>query len=356
MNGYYLYRMDRDRPEECARDLKARGFTAVVAPPTPGAARACREAGLEVYACLGAFSLREGDPEEYLAEDAFGVRKPWFHSGCPNEPALLARSLARAAALAAEEGTAGVFLDGARFASPEPGEEPFVSCFCPRCMEKGRALGFDMDRMRREARAFAAVPGAPVPEDWLRFRAECTREVFAAYNTAVRAAGKKAGAFVFAPSLARLVGQGFVYDGSGGPEQPDLLAPMLYRLYGERPGTACLNSEYAALAAFFQRRGDEDVSAEIARLTGVTPPAGDPDRLRADGFSPEAIARETLAASAGQGTLAPILQLDDGRLAESVAAARAAGAAAVGFFAYAPDKMSFLDPLTETPQLRKKED
>ena len=341
MSGLYLFGLDRDEPRKCAQTLKKMGFEAVVSPGGQDAAQACRDEGLAVWACVGAFSLREGDPESYLAEDAFGRRRPWFHSGCPNEPALWARSLERAAQAGAE----AVFLDGARFASPEPGEELFLSCFCPRCMRKGEALGYDMEKLRADVRRFAETPGAPVPEEWLLLRRETVREYFAAFNRAVRSAGAKAGAFVFAPSLARLVGQGFVYEGESGPEVPDLLAPMLYRRYAPRPGIACLNAEYAALAEFLRRRGDGDVPARIEQITGVRVPQAEPERLREEGFPPESVARETAAASASGAVLAPILQLDDERLPESVSAAREGGAEMVGLFAYRREFARFLEKL-----------
>lgn len=326
---YYMFSMDAERPEDCAREMRLRGISAVVSPPSARAAEACHREGLDVYACLGAFGMKKGDPDSWLSRDAFGDARKWFGSGCPCEDALFTRNLNASIDVAKAVDAKGIFADGLRFASPAPGDELFFSCFCPQCMAYGEKLGFDMERMRAETFAFAKTPGAAVPADWLAFRETRIREAFSVFRARLDEEGLASGAFTFADSLAPLVGQT-----ANATKGLSILAPMLYRRYRKRPGIACLNDEYAALCELFQSRGDADPAASISMLTGVSP-TGDGDAIRDNGFAPPVIAKETARSrKAFSGVLAPILQLDDELLSQSVRAATEAGADAVGFFAY----------------------
>ncbi|HML49557.1 MAG TPA: hypothetical protein PKE04_22700, partial [Clostridia bacterium] len=241
----YMFGMDLDQPDACARTLKARGIGAVVATPTPAVAEACARHGLALYACAGALSIA-GRADIKPCLDVYGQPRVWFGSGCPNDPALLETRLEQAERLAKTPGLAGIFLDGARFASPASAEGPeaFYTCFCPHCAEQAEALGLDWSRTGEGLRRFAAGEDALPPAAWLAFRSRCAGQVMARFRETFRAANPdlKLGAFVFAASLGGLVGQtaqacaGF-----------DILAPMLYRRYPAKHGPACLNHEYAAL-------------------------------------------------------------------------------------------------------------
>ena len=110
---------------------------------------------------------------------------------------------------------------------------------------------------------------------------------------------------------------------------------MLYRQYREPDGPATLNHEYHWLEHHFGREN-------VKRLTGTVLPK---NVLQA-GFEPSVLEAETRAAQSSA-LLAPILQLDDERLPESIAAARRGGAQAVGFFAYNAEAIKLLPKLTE---------
>ena len=332
---YYMFGMDNCRSAECAKDLRGRGIDTVV-----GVSGACAEAaareGLRVIACYGAFA---GNADSPMAESASGEKGVWFGSGCPCDEENARGRIDAAIRVAKDCGAEEVWADGARFASPEPVHENFFSCFCPECMRRGAEAGFDMEKMRADVLAFGRTAETPVPAEWLRFRAWRIGEYFKSFAEQAHAAGLKAGSFVFADSLSRLVGQS-----AEAVSCLDTLAPMLYRRYAEPVGTACLNSEYAALYTRFAARGDRDPAESIRLLTGVRMPADSAETIRGEGFGCARIGIETAAARKSfAGTLAPILQLDDDRLDESIRSARDAGADAVGFFMWKREFVPYLD-------------
>ena len=339
---FYMFGMDGERPGECARELKAKGVSVVVSPPDEKAAQALRDEGLDIWGCIGAFSMKDSDPEDWLSEDAFGEKRRWFGSGCPNERALWERGFDQISRWKSM-GAKAVLADGARFASPCPGTELFLSCFCPRCMEKGAQMGYDMEKMRESVQKWAKTPGMTLPEEWLRFREECTAAYFSEFARRVRAEGMECGSFVFAPSLGNSVGQT-----EKSTRGLDIIAPMLYRKYLPRPGIATLNDEYASLWRFYEARGDADIAEQIEAECGTGMPGKNADGIWQNGFAPEAIGTETAQAKAGYGGLtAPILQLDDDRLAQTIGSAAAAGADAIGFFMYNEEGMRKMPGLAE---------
>lgn len=347
---FYMFGMDGVRPEDCARDLKARGFSAVVSPPNARAAEAVHAQEMEVWGCIGAFSMREGDPQDWLAEDAFGERRRWFGSGCPNEPALWERGFLQIETWK-NMGASCVMADGARFASPCPGNELFFSCFCPRCMAQGQKMGFDMETMRESVRLYANTPDLPPPAQWLRFREQCAKAWFSQFASRVQATGMTPGSFLFTPGLAPFVGQT-----PSAVETLAIAAPMLYRKYSHRPGIACLNDEYASLFRQYAARADADPARSIREQTGMHMPFDNADDIWQNGFEPEAIGLET--ARAGRmyrAKIAPILQLDDDMLDLSVRCAAGAGADAIGFFAYSREKMACLPDLQQYDTTRRTE-
>lgn len=337
---YYMFGMDEEQPEKCARELRTRGFSAVINPPSERAVEALHAQGLDVYGCIGAFSMQDEDPPEWLSEDAFGKRRRWFGSGCPNEPMLAERGFQQIENWK-KLGAKGVLGDGARFASPCPGTELFFNCFCSRCMALGRKMGFDMEAMRERVRKYATVPDAPLPNEWLRFREQCTARWFVEFSVRANNEGMLSGSFVFAPSLGALVGQTPV---AAKPLQ--IVAPMLYRRYLPHPGIACLNAEYASLYRLYTQRGDRNPTKNIFAETGVQIPAADAETIQENGFAPQIIAQETARAKDNySGIIAPILQLDDEQLGESVRSAVEGGAEAIGFFAYNRKAMQYMPEL-----------
>lgn len=337
---FYMFSMDAKESEKCAREMKARGIGAVVNPPDERAAQALQKEGLDIYGCIGSFSMRDEDLEEYLAEDAFGQRRRWFGSGCPNEKALWERGFDQISKWK-KMGAKGVLADGARFASPCPGNELFLSCFCPRCMEKGAQMGFDMAQMREDVCAWSKTPGMRIPEEWLRFREECTAIYFAEFASRVRAQGMECGSFVFTPCIGQIVGQT-----EESVRGLDIVAPMIYRQYKSRPGIATLNGEFAGLWQFFEQRGDKDLAEYIGPQFGMYLTDDSADAIWENGFEPETICAEVIMAKVGYGgMIAPIIQLDDDRLAESIECAAASGADAIGFFMYNEEGLKNLPDL-----------
>ena len=335
----YLFGIDAKQPDACARTFKERGIQAVVASPTPVVAEACARHGLDLYACVGALSIA-GKTDVKPCLDVYGQPRVWFGSGCPNDPALLEARLEQAERIANTPGLAGIFLDGARFASPASfeGLEAFYTCFCPNCVERAETIGMDLSRMAEAVRRFAAGEDDLPPADWLTFRSRCTGRVMARFRETILSVnpGLKLGAFVFAASLGGLVGQ--TEEACAGF---DILAPMLYRCYPDKFGTACLNHEYAALLRLLKPGAAQ---ARVRAITGVDVSA---DVLEA-GFPPEHVVEETRRHRASTSALlAPILQLEDERLAESMEAVRRAGADGVGFFAYRPELIHYLPPHPE---------
>ena len=337
-----------DCGQDC-RELLDLGMTAVWGGPDLGKIADCIRNGLAYDLACGAFGT---DDARLFAVDVTGRATRWFSSGCPNRPEIRDRALARIEELARIPGLHGLVIDGARFASPASPEGPaaFFTCFCPHCLEKARQIGYDADRMMTAvAMLYAAVfekgglsSAACIDglRDWLRFRAFCTTEFLRAFHDTVKAvnADLQTGIFIFAPTLAPLVGQDY-----RSLTFLDSFMPMLYRHYRHPEGPACLDHEYRAIAAYLAGASDaaRPALAELAGAVGLRFPE---DRTGFQ-FPPEAIGYETALArhSIGDRELCPIILLDDDRLAESVAAAKRGGADDVGFFAYAPEHLHFLD-------------
>ena len=333
---FYMFGIDQEKPEACAQELARRGFSAVVCSPEKRWIQAVRQSGMDAYACVSAFAVRDSDA---LCRDVDGVERIWFSSGCPTDASVNARREEAWRKVAETEGLTGVFLDGARFASPASPEgwESLLTCFCPSCLARMTAEGMDAEAVRNSVKAWGK--GTSVVDerswtDWLRFRRIVVEETMSRFAKAVRSvhAHLRTGAFVFPASLGALVGQAEFPEGT-----LDFVLPMLYRRFPERKGPACLNHEYHALE---RNIGRERTKA----LTGVLPP----ENVLQEGFPPSALEEETRRARrCVPGTLAPIVQIMDERLAESIAAVRAGGAQGVGFFAYADQYRKYLPDLTE---------
>ncbi len=315
----YMFGFDEQHPDECAEELAQKGFSAAFV-SSPEAVGALAKRGLRALKCTPAFPL-----PGRLAVDVRGEASAWFNSGCPRDEAILTRSIENVLRSARTPGLSGVFTDGARFASPQAGM-PFFGCFCAECRAAGERLGIDMRALREETAACARGETG-YPAALIRLREDAVAAYMRRFVEAVKSVspGLIAGAFVFPSQLAPLVGQT-----DAALAALDVLAPMLYRRYPEAEGPACLNHEYAALWRL--------TGARPAGLAGLS--ARTPEAVLKDGLPPERLARE-LGFSR---PLAPILQLDDDRLAESVRAV-APKSSAVGLFAYGraavPDTRAF---------------
>jgi hypothetical protein len=335
-----IYGLPRENRAAAARFLADQGFHAVVvgADETAAGVRPALDAGLAVWACRPAFSVRglpEDEAEPLLARDPDGTPRPWFSSGCPNQPALRAAHLALIEQLARSGAFAGLMLDGIRFASPNAGPG-FFTCFCAACRAKAAALGYDFETMRRAALALrdhgrsSAQPLAETPAHvaeaiarwpgaaaWLRFRAACVAEHVSEVCATVDRLNAQMGvpfqlgAYLFTPSFAPLVGQ----DYQRLAPLLDVVSPMIYRTL---EGDSCLTAEWRALA----------------RLRLV------PERAS---FSPGDVAAEVVRSQRSSGRhpflesgarLVPILQLADDLLAETSRAALGAGAAGLDYFLF----------------------
>jgi hypothetical protein len=334
-----IFGLPNEGAADAARFLAGAGFTDVTvgAGAAPEDVEAAHRAGLRVWSCRAAFSVRhisDVDAGPLLAVDVDGVPQPWFGSGCPNAPELRASHLRHIESVARSGTFAGFMLDGIRFASPHAGAGYFT-CFCERCDAQASALGFDFSAMRRDVRELCdwtrqrhGAPLAPYPAvlseplaerwpgviAWQRFRKACVRahvsKVRNLVDDVIRRTGHsfQLGAYLFAPRFSPLVGQH--YDALA--PFLDVVSPMLYRTLG--PGDACLRSEWDALAGL-----------------GLIAEYGE--------FSPNDVANEVrLAREALTGTarLVPILQLTDDRLADTAGAAQAVGVDGLDYFSFRP--------------------
>ncbi|HET7770772.1 MAG TPA: hypothetical protein VFN74_18515 [Chloroflexota bacterium] len=340
-----IYGLPRDNRDQAARYLTERGFDAVTVGVDEDAVsvKPARDAGLRVWRCRAAFSVRhlsDADKAPLLARDVDGEPRLWFGSGCPNEKAIRDDHLDQVRRTVEAGPFDGWLLDGIRFASPNAGDA-FFTCFCARCERKAAQLGFDFHAMRRDVRALRdwcrtsdAQPLATNPEDlvaplvtrwpgtaeWLRFREACVREHVGEVRAVIDAAnlrGKRfqLGAYLFFPSIAPLVGQDYPQLGA----LLDQVSPMLYRTL--TPGDSCLTTEWGALAA----------------LHLITPH---------DTFAPRDVGQQVRLARerlGGQASLVPILQLADERLEETMEAARLGGAGGMDFFRYRPGEERYVE-------------
>lgn len=334
----YIFGFDTDHPENCARRLRAQGIDAVVIGDADDRTEdALANAGLELYLCYGAYGLSESAPA--TAQTAKGKPVKWFSSGCPNDAKNYKRRMQDVLNLAWKLKTVrGVFVDGARFASfaSTEGSENFFTCFCPKCMEKMTAMGMDAKAVRASAARLMATRQV-LDRDreniraWMDFRAACVQNYMNRFAKQVHGLrdGLLAGAFVFAPSLGRFVGQT-----AEAFESLDIVAPMLYRAYPHEGGPACLGHEWAALKELF---GDSAADFVQTAAPGIEMPFADAETLRTTGFSPEYVGEEVALSRKNLlpgRQLWPIIQIEDAQLSETTRIAAESGADAVGYFMF----------------------
>jgi hypothetical protein len=374
MLKYWMYGLPKDDKRESVDFLKQKGFNCLVTAPDEKAAELASEAGMEFYACIGAYS-REGFSDECLSVDINGDRRVWFNSTCPNRSDVREANIEAIDRVARSEGVRGIFIDGCRFASPASGLDAFFTCFCPVCEKKSEAMGYDFPAMKRDVgELYKIISGASVEVgwnaiargifnllhllvrfpgviEWLRFREECTTEHISALSKVVRSAkkGSSFGIYSFTPLLSPLVGQSYVKM----RDHIDVFSPMIYRNYPPPDGPACLNRELYEIASWFER-----VSAsEDEKLSILFNLCGYPIRYwnlsQLDKELPiEAIEWETKKARAligGGKELAPIIYLDDDRIEDGVGAVREGGADGVAFFIY---KEEWKDRIKRSAEVR----
>ncbi len=353
---YWMHGFGGEDPKATARALRETGFDVVVAGGDAVIA-AVREEGMESWLCGGAFGVG-ADEKALQAEDLRGERHVWFGSGCPNQPEIRERNLKSYAKMAETKDIQGILVDGCRFASPASGLHAFFTCFCDVCRDKAATLGCDFAAMRRDAGALLELVeslGKEAPRaaawlgtaagatefltqypgliEWLRFRRLCVTEHFRAIAAILRGAGLRMGVYIFTPSLAPLVGQSYVDLALF----VDVFAPMIYRNYPDRPGIACLNWELTLIPEELGLIGSPQEDAVMRMILAWTGLHDTPaiQKLRA-GLEPAAIGHETRMARAqiSDKELAPIIYIDDPRMAESADAVRNNGADGLNFFVF----------------------
>lgn len=347
--------------------LKRLGVSNLVIGGNPEIIAQAVEAGLAVYPCTHAYGIRKDDSEELLCLTIEGHRKPWFNSNCPSKPEVQERHVARVKELAGIPGIQGIFVDGARFASPASGLDAFFTCFCSECRARAEGFGLDFDRMQRDVASLydglrrtlaerigphsTSLVGFPTATDllalsvqlpgvydWLRFRALATAEHMRQVREALKAQNPalSLGMYVFTPCLSPLVGQ--LYPMLA--EHVDIFSPMIYR-NGPANSIAPLNSELARMWQDLSQAAGlalEDAAAIVLSFVGYETLLEEHslDTL-AQAMPPLSVGRETASARALLGSekrLAPIIWLNDDEIERCTNAVRQAGADGVNFFTY----------------------
>ena len=345
----WMYGLGKDAAHGASL-LKKFGFEAVA-----GGESAVEETlskGMDAYLFSGAFRGPAFKGEDWLAEDVDGVKQEWFSSTCPTRREVREYNLSNIRRMAGTPGISGIILDGARFASPMSGKpEAFFTCFCPSCMAKVKEMGFDAEAMKRAVsalrdflagKAVDLLPHAEGLEDWLDFRRRATTEHLLDFVNTVHEVKPdlKAGIYIFAPSLCRLVGQNY-RDING---KMDLIAPMLYRCYPDADGPACLNVEIARMLDMMKTAHGWSAQERIRHLralTGIEIEEGATVESLMKGLPVDMLRTETQRARimAPQGALVPIIEMDDPLLPEASRKVIEGGAEAVSYFLYNEEQL-----------------
>lgn len=337
--------------EKGLQELKQLGFSAYT-----GGAETAQEAaglGLDAYVVSGAYRGPDFTGDEWLAQDPWGRPQHWFGSTCPTRREVREYNLERVRALASTPGIKGVIIDGARFASPASGTslESFFTCFCPSCLEKAKAMGFDVREMREAAaRLYDYLRGDPVDltwfchglMEWMQFRRAATTEHLVNFCRTVKEVDPslKTGIFIFPPALSDIVGQNY----RDLAVVMDFFSPMIYRCYPQTDGPACLNVELSEMLRRLIKSGHEtpaECVRDISGLTGLDITGYEDPEVLQKGLDVRIIAEETSRARTmiRQKELVPILELDDPDLGASTDMAAKGGADSVSFFAFREDQI-----------------
>jgi hypothetical protein len=168
-----------------------------------------------------------------------------FTFGCPNNPAVRAKTLESLESLLTSYVFDGVFLDKLRFPSPANGFDDMLSCFCPHCRAKAEAQGLDLERVRRvlldlsTAGSGKTVPLNTAAPGWLAdllsertvlrqfldFRAASITGLVREVHELATGLGRAVALDTFSPGIAPLVGQ----DYASLARYADWVKPMSYR-------------------------------------------------------------------------------------------------------------------------------
>lgn len=353
---YWMYGLPGNK-EISAKFLKDVGVTRLITGADPNAIAAANAVGLRVYVFTGAYGIYSDDNGRFLSVDIQGKSQKWFNSNCPSQPVVRERNLARIKELAKMDNIDGVFIDGARFASPASGFDAFFTCFCEACRQRAEDFGFDFERIKKDVNSLYEylnsekakrrditvladlvdlLFASPGILEWFRFRSRCTTEHMANIRHVLKSINNKhqLGMFIFTPVLADIVGQSYVEL----RDIVDVFSPMIYRNIS---GIAALNEELSSICTLLAERfeWDRDTTAKLVLL--LTNFCGVTGVLSAEEIAselpPEVICVETKRARAYLGTdkeLVPIISLQDEYLKGSVEAVRSGGANGVSFFAF----------------------
>jgi len=337
--AFRIYGYDAANMAGTAAVLKEYGFSSVVGHAPAKAAEFFAQNGLDCYAVQGCFSIDESiDSPENLCIDIEGNRTKWFGSACPNSPAAIQKCLAEAKRIAAMPHLSGIMIDGARFASPASAEgaNAFFTCFCGHCQARMAEFGYLPQKIMASVsalytREFNLDAHRSGILDWLEFRRRVITRHLTDYVVTIRAANPalKIGMYLFAPSIAPLVGQSYC-DLS---KIFDFLSPMLYRHYTEAASPACLDHEIIALlkpsVAFTLY--EEITGLPFGEMPGI-------EAFKSNGCPVAYIEREVSKAveqtAGGRADVSPIILLKDAALPECIRACVDHGIKTIDFFMY----------------------
>ena len=296
-------------PAQSLPALHDAGFGTVTGGWDAEAAGICRSLGLAYRLSVTGFAGKA----PYVCAD--GTVLP--EERCPCDPAGRQARLETLRTAAAREGVSGITVDYCRFPSMLDGNPHFFGCFCEGCMRRMEAAGFDAERIRAAVRIFqraAAGIGegrvdADALADWIRWKQQTITAHFRSLRDTVKRVSPdlRFGAYLFAPSLAPLVGQDCkALDGIA-----DDLSPMLYRYWPHPEGEACLDRELCGLIGAAER---SRTAAEALAACGFDPGAFPGSRyLEKNGVNVTHIISETEKARRliRQARLVPICLLED---------------------------------------------
>jgi hypothetical protein len=292
---------------------------------------------------------------EDLATGICGQPIQWFSSGCPNSPTIRGNFYAQMKQLLSQP-IQGVFLDGARFSSPDSSttKSSFFSCFCPRCRADMIDRGYDVKTIIRDVEAVAqmlcssqltrqwlkalyspsgwmslqaAYPGLA---DWLNYRVGSITDFVQELSIWAKNSfpSKKLAAFLFQPCLAYFVGQ----DYRRLSPHLEIVSPMIYRNYQHKPGPATINQESTTAARFVHETSGlpfAECFQDLLQIFGLEVdgdiPQGPEETV---GMSITHVVGETLAAAALAGSLdkvAPIIWAGDPELRQTLAGLKEIG-------------------------------
>ncbi len=362
---FFMHGLGDQSKEQTLAGLETMGFSGVVTGFDPEVLDLASRYHLEAFVFTHAYTANTAVVDETcLAEDVYGSKQLWFNSACPNHPAVQQQHLDNIRTWAGAKGAAGIYVDGARFASPCSSADmrAFFTCFCSHCQSAALKWGYNFSRMRRDVTVLLesitgkrATPSLqnlswgggdlvsvllrlPGVFDWLAFRSQSIEAHMQDARRVLRQVNPTAALamYIFSPSLAPWVGQ----DYQALQPHVDIFAPMIYRSLQAGEGPACLHKEVGRIGQWLVENGvlSEPAAVEFLRtLTGLPiDPAMTLDHLD-KGLPPTAVAVETSKAKnllGPKNLLIPIIQLADEALDESVKAVAASEADGVNFFLY----------------------